>query len=545
MVARIGERLQVALPLRDLFAAPTIAQIAETVRDFRAEKRSRRLERIESAGEGEEHRLSYAQSQLWFIHQSLGTSSAYHIPIAICLEGALDVYALARGLNQALQQHDALRSSFRSKKGMPSWSIRDFTMETLPIVDLSAIPKEERDEAARIIMVECSRRKFDLERDLLLRSLLLRLGTEQFILILVVHHIVCDGRSIEVLLEDLSAAYQSKSSHIRKLPPEDQLCYADFVAWQCQRVESGELDSQRDYWMRQLHGAPESCTLRPDYDRPPFQTFSGRTLNFAVYEDTSKALQHFCQNESITEFVALLAGLKALLSHYLGSNDIVVGTAFGNRTHPDLQDLVGFLVNSVPLRTRITPNWTFRQLASAVNKIVLAAHANQEYPFPKLVETLHRERIPGINPIFQVMFLLQRSNPSLHLEGVVASPLSIDTGHAQFDFSIQMHTGAQGIRGAVQFNSDMYRRSTILSIIEAYQHLLKIAFKNPDESLSSLTADLPEAGAMAEDARRTAEASSDDLGREEIRHRRERIRKRRSELSDEQKNALERRLRGE
>ncbi|HWS54702.1 MAG TPA: amino acid adenylation domain-containing protein, partial [Pyrinomonadaceae bacterium] len=404
VVSRVRDAFRVELPLRAIFEAPTIAELAEAI--GRATLAGQSPDALPLAPFPRDRRLplSYAQQRLWFIEQLEPGNTIYNVPAAVRLEGELDAGALERALTEVVRRHESLRTTFPSVDGRPAQVISPPAPVELDAVDLSRLPVGEREEEARRLAAEESQRPFDLAAGPLFRASLLRLAGDEHVLLVTAHHIVSDGWSIGILVNELSALYaafvRNEEPQLAELPIQ----YADYAAWQRQWLSGRLLDEQLRYWRERLSGAPPVLELPTDRPRPPVQTFRGSTHRFALSAETSRAAARLAEREGATPFMLLLAAFDALLYRYTGQSDVVVGTAVAGRTRAETERLIGFFVNTLALRTEVRGDEPFRGLLAKVREACLGAYAHQEAPFERVVEGARPERSLGHAPLFQVMF---------------------------------------------------------------------------------------------------------------------------------------------
>ena len=438
--------------------------------------------------------LSFAQRRLWFLDQIEPGNAFYNIPSSIRLAYALDVGALHRGLNEIIRRHEVLRTTFVVVNDepvqvvSPSWSI------PLPVVDLSSLPSLARDSEAKRLANEEARRTFDLGRDFPVRATLVRLGVNDHLLLMTMHHIASDGWSTSVFSSELARLYQAFCEGKPSPLPELEIQYADFAVWQRQWVGGERLDAQLGYWKKQLAGLSQ-LGLLTDHSRPAVATHRGALHAFAISRSVSEGLKELARREGATPFMLLMAGFSALLHRYTGQDDIVVGAPIANRNHAQTEPLIGFFVNTLVFRTNLSGNPTFAELMSRVREVALGAYTNQDLPFERLVEELEPERSLSRNPLFQVGFVLQTAwnlfagpggdgadNPSEREE----HSLDVERGTAIFDMAVHLWETPLGFKGAFEYSTDLFEPATIARMATHYGNLLESAVANPRERVSGL-----------------------------------------------------------
>jgi amino acid adenylation domain-containing protein len=412
VAARLRESFDVDLPLRDVFEEPTVAglalRIADQLRGAAAPKPSPLEPRLRSGPLP----LSFAQQRLWFLSQLEPDSSAYNVATALRLGGALDAALLEATFNEIVRRHEVLRTTFTQVDGKPAQIIHAAEWRELPLEDLSYLDREECEARVRRLALEEARLPFDLTRGPLLRVRLLRLAADEHVVLLTTHHIVSDGWSTEVIFREVSAIYEALRRGEPSPLAEPRIQYADYALWQQEWLRGEILDRELAYWKEKLAGAPPLLELATDYPRPKVQSYRGATEAImlpATIADGSRRLSH---ELGVTRFAALLAAFKVLLHRYTGETDIVVGTPIANRTRLETEEMVGLFVNTLALRTDLSGDPTFRNVAARVKETTLGAYAHQDTPFEKVVDELELERNLSHSALFQVAFAFQAAAPS-------------------------------------------------------------------------------------------------------------------------------------
>jgi amino acid adenylation domain-containing protein len=439
-------------------------------------------------GEHKHYALSsFAQERLWFFDQLMPGNPFYNIPTAIRLTGPLDVEALQRSLSEVIRRHEALRTTFESIEGRLVTAIIPALTITLPVVDLAKFPVTEREVHVQQLASEEALRAFDLTRGPLMRAIVLRLDEEEYILLLTMHHIVSDGWSIGVLVRELAAIYPTFTAGETCPLPELPVQYADFAMWQRQWLQGDVLDTQLSYWKKQLDGAPAVLELPTDRPHPVAPTFQGASQPFALSKTLTEALKGLSQRQGCTLFMTLLAVFKTLLYRYTGRGDIVVGSPIANRNRREIEDLIGFFVNMVVLRTNLEDNPSFLELLSRVRKVSLEAFAHQDLPFEVLVEELHPERDINRNPLIQVVFALQNTpTEALELPGLTLRQLELEKGIVRFDLEFHLWEQSEGLYGLFVYSVDVFEPATIARMAEHFRALLESIVADPTRRLSNL-----------------------------------------------------------
>jgi amino acid adenylation domain-containing protein/thioester reductase-like protein len=431
--------------------------------------------------------LSYAQSRLWFLEQLESESGVYNTGGAVRLVGVLDVAALAASLNEIVQRHEILRTTFAIANGQPVQVIAPTLAVTLPVIDLQQLPDRERNAEVKRLAIQAADRPFDLTEGALLRVTLLKLGQTEHILLLIMHHIVFDGWSKEVLVRELATLYENFSRGKYFPLPELPIQYADFAHWQRQRLQGEVLEQQLTYWKQKLADAPPVLELPTDRPRSAVQTFRGSTQFFELSPSLTQKLKQLSQKQGVTLFMTLLAAFQTLLYRYTNQKDICIGSPIANRNCHQIEPLIGFFVNTLILRTDLSGNPSFQQLLDRVRQVALDAYAHQDLPFEVLVEQQQPERSLSYTPLFQVMFSLENApSEPFALPGLTFDPLEIDTGIAKFDLTLSMEETQQGLKGRFEYNTDLFDARRMTRTIEHWQNLLEGIVAAPDRRISEL-----------------------------------------------------------
>ena len=431
--------------------------------------------------------LSYAQQRLWFLDQLEPGSPFYNIPVAMRLRGELQPEALEQSLNEIIRRHEVLRTSFPDKDGEPYQQIKGWTPNKLALVDLSALTATEREAEVERIRSAETRRPFDLSAGPLLRARLLRLGEKEHVALLTLHHIVSDGWSMGVLVREVASLYESYSQGVTAPLPELGIQYGDYAVWQREWLESGVLEEQLEYWREQLRGAPAVLELPTDRARPAVQSYRGGRERFELREELSAGLRELSRREGVTLFMTLLAAFQTLLYRYTGQGDIVVGSPVAGRTRVETEELIGFFVNTLVLRSKVDGAARFVELLRQVREVTLGAHAHQDLPFERLVEELAPERALSHAPLFQVLFVLQNApQEQLELPGLSLRALAVETGAAKFDLVLRVGETQDGLVAILDFNTDLFKSTTAIRILEYFQNLLRSIEASPESALNTL-----------------------------------------------------------
>jgi amino acid adenylation domain-containing protein len=431
--------------------------------------------------------LSFAQQRLWFIEQLEPGTHTYNSARVARLRGPLDTAALRQSLGDIVERHEALRTGFTATDGRPVQMIAGTLSLPLPIADLSGFPENERGAQAQRLAVEEIHRPFDLTRAPLLRVRLIRLGPEEHILVLTMHHIVSDEWSQGVLFRELAILYEAYLAGAPAALPELPIQYADYAVWQRQWLQGERLERELTYWRERLRGAPPVLELPTDRPRPPVQTFRGAKQILLLPRGVGHGLRALSRSEGCTLFMTLLAAFQTLLARYTGQDDIVVGSPIAGRTRTETEGLIGFFVNTLVLRTDLSGDPTFRQLLRRVREVAFGAYDHQELPFERLVEELQPERSLSHSALLQVMFTLQNARaPIPRLARLEVEPEPVERGVAKFDLSLFLRDDVEGLRALLEYNTDLFDAGTIVRLLGHFRTLLEGIVTDPDRRLSEL-----------------------------------------------------------
>ncbi len=487
LVSRAREALGVALPVRLVFERPTIAGLAEAIDAERSGGAAGREERIEAAVRAGSAPVSSAQRRLWFIDQLHPGSAAYNIPLAFRLRGPLDRGALQDSLSAIVERHESLRTVFGLADGEPVQDVRPAGLSGMALTDLVPLPPGLRQSEAERLTAEEARAPFDLARGPLFRARLLRLGAEDHVLLLTMHHIVSDGWSLGVLLSELQTLYESVIAGKPTLLPPLPIQYADYAAWERAGPTGDRLNGPIAYWKKQLASAPASLDLPLDRPRPRIATFRGAWRPFRLAPDLSVAIRDLSLREGATLFMTLLAALQALLARYGGQDDLCIGAPVAGRPRVETEGLIGHFINTLVLRADLSGDPTFRELLHRARETVMDAQTYQDLPFERLVDLLSLPRDPARQPLFQVALVLQNLPiPVLRLPALSVESLDVDTGTAKFDLTMQIEETASGIAGSVEYSTDLFDISTIDRLLGHFTTLLEGAVADPERRVSEL-----------------------------------------------------------
>ena len=493
VISRVREAFGVDLPLRMLFETPTVAGLAEQIEHLRGQDSALAFAPLAPAQRNAKALLSFAQQRLWFLDQLEPQNPLYNVPYIMRLQGPMKAGVLQESLNEILRRHESLRTRFEGSDGEPMQVIE--AVEKLPFttLDVSSLPPESRLGEARRLAMEEAKRPFDLLVAPLVRALLIKLADDDHALVINMHHIITDRWSFGVLSQELATLYeafsQAKPSPLEPLP----LQYADYAIWQRKHMTESWMQQQLAYWKDQLDGAPPVLELPTTRPRRAAENFWGGICHRTLPESLGQDLQALSRRNGATLFMTLLAGYQLLLARLSGQEDVVVGTDLANRTQLATEKLIGFFVNLLPIRTRVTGDPTFTQLLRRVKEVSLGAFAHQDVPFEKLVEELRPERNLTYHPLVQVLFVMQNTpRGPREFGGLKPGPLGVSST-SRFDLVLFINNPDEALLTTWMYNPNLFDESMIARMAEMYETVLRAAVSAPDVPLVRLYEALGEA----------------------------------------------------
>jgi amino acid adenylation domain-containing protein len=437
------------------------------------------------------YRLSFAQRRIWFLQQFDRESPAYNDPTALRIKGPLNILVLERTFNEILRRHRVLGMSFPAQQGQPVQVPHDnqrISISVIPLPEWSGYDPEKpvEDQIIEFVNLFCSF-PFDLAGDILIRPALLKIADNDYALAVNIHHIVMDGWSKGIMLQELMELYEAfsegKPSPLGELPVQ----YTDYVHWHHEWMQGKIFESQLAYWKEKLAGAPPVLELPTDHPRPNVPTGKGSLEPFSFSQRKYQALDQLARQEGVTLFMVLTAAYNTLLHRYSGQEDILIGTPAAGRQRVELENLIGLFVNTLVIRTDLSGNPTFRTLLGRVRATAREAYSHQDIPFEKLVEELNPQRNLSITPLFQVLFQLQNTPmPSARISGLIIAPFQIDAGFSQVDLSLTMWQEEGIMKGTFEYSTDLFAAATIKRMTVHFQALLDGIIADENQPVSRL-----------------------------------------------------------
>jgi amino acid adenylation domain-containing protein/non-ribosomal peptide synthase protein (TIGR01720 family) len=487
IATRIREAFGIDLPLRTLFEEPTVAGLAVRIEEARRAGGGVQLPPIAPVPRQGELPLSFAQQRLWFLHQLDPESPVYNMPAFLRLTGPLDPRVFARSLTEVVRRHETLRTTFSTLDGRPVQRIAPPAPVPLPVVDLSALPEGDRDRIARRLASEEAARPFDLSRPPVVRAQMVKLSEGDHVLLVTLHHVSTDGWSMDVLSAEIAELYGSIAGGRPARLPALPVQYADFAAWQRGWLHGELLEGQLAWWRAHLAGAPPVLELPLDRPRPPAQTYRGSREELVLPPEIVEPLQALGRREAATLFMVLLAAFQTLLHRLSGQDSIVVGTPIANRSHAELERLIGFFANTLALRADLSDDPGFRALLGRMREASLGAYEHQDLPFEKLVDELKVERDLSHSPVFQVLFVFQAAGHEMPAGELALAPFGEDSGVARYDLTLAcVEQPGNAVILNLDYNVDLFERGTVARLGRSFASLLAAVVADPEAPVSGL-----------------------------------------------------------
>jgi amino acid adenylation domain-containing protein len=488
LVSRIRRHFDVELPLLSIFEAPTIEGIAAKIEQSSEQPSRPGLPPIEAAGRRDRTvPASFSQERLWLFDQLQPGNSAYNVPAAVRIGGVLDVAALEQTFTAVVNRHDVLRTTFSSIDGRPVQVIGPPWAAGLAVTDLRGLRAPERMRCVEAVARAHAQRPFDLAKGPVWRATLLRVAPDEHVLLWNQHHISSDGWSAAIFARELSQLYAAfAGGEPHSLAPLT-IQYADFSEWQRAWLDGEGKATQTAYWRDRLSDAPASLALPIDRPHPAVPSFRGGSELVVLTPELSRALVALGRRQGATLYMTLLSALNALLYLHTGQTDMIVGSPTAGRSHGQTENLIGFFLNTLALRTKVKGDASFAQLLQDVRAGVLDAFANQDLPFDHIVDALRIERDRSRSVLYQVLFNYQRvSEARLALSDLRLTPLESPTVGSKFDLTLYATEGTEQIALRMVYNRDIFEAATVAVMLARFVVLLEAIVKDPGCQVSSL-----------------------------------------------------------
>jgi amino acid adenylation domain-containing protein len=488
LVLRLRSTFGIELPVRAVFERPTPAGLAAEVAQATLGGAARHEPPLVPVPRRGVLPLSFAQQRLWFLEQVEPANPAYVMQAALRFEGLLNLPAIGTALVAVAARHETLRTTFSAREGEPQQVIHPTVEVGLPVVDLGALPAAESLPLARRLASSEGLHPFDLARGPVFRARLLRLGGQDHVALLSIHHIASDGWSLGVLTREFAACYRAAIRGRAPALPPLAIQYADFATWQRRWLAGEVLAAEVAYWRRQLAGAPQVLPLPSDFPRPAARTFRGALRSRRLPGGLAAALAALCRREGATPFMLYLAALGVLLGQASGRDDLLVGTDVANRNRVEVESLIGFFINQLVLRLNLAGNPTFLELLARVRRVTLEAYAHQDLPFERVAAALlPQERRLATSPLFQVKLILDNTPArALALPAVNLAPFAGEVAAAELDLVVEVEEGPEALTCHFNYNTDLFRAATIERMLDRFAAILKRTAAEPGTRLSEL-----------------------------------------------------------
>ncbi|HBL25582.1 MAG TPA: non-ribosomal peptide synthetase, partial [Acidobacteria bacterium] len=485
LTARLRERLGLDIPLAALLARPTVARLAAWIGSASS---APVVPSIERAASHRELPLSYGQRRLWFLDLLHPGSTAFNIPLTLELEGALDASFLEASLHTIEHRHEALRARFSARGGQPFQWVAPGERAALPVIDLSSLPHEGRTKLAALLAQEESRLPFNLERGPLWRCRLLRLDATVHRLVIVLHHIACDGWSIEVLLREIGACYAALAAGgATPALPALPIQYGDYVLWQHRHFDRDALAGPLEAWARRLVGHTSVLDLAVDRTPPALRTGAGASISVELPAPLLEVAREHSRRQGSTLFMTLLAVFEVLLARYSGRRELLVGTPVANRPRTELKGLIGFFVNTLALPATVAPAASFRTLLAQVREVAVAALSHQDLPLEMLVQELAPDRNLSGQPLLQAAFTYHNAPTVLPaIPGLALRLVEVECGAIRFDLNLAALEARGGFRVVLEYSTELFSRAAARRLVGHFASLLEGALADPERAVEAL-----------------------------------------------------------
>ncbi|MBE7122186.1 amino acid adenylation domain-containing protein [Bacillus cereus] len=484
--SRIKRDFNVEISLKDLFDHQTICELAPILKKGQDEETNKVEYFIPRVNQAEFYPMSHAQQRMFLIHRLQSNNLSYNMPVAIKLTGYLNLKAFQKAFQSLLNRHEGLRTTFTVHDGQPVQRVSQAHLSECLFIDLSDEDGTTQQQRMAEIEQEEKETYFDLTTGPLFRMRLCKLASDHHMLWMNMHHIIGDYWSWQVLMRDFTTLYEAFcQGQIPSLPPL-VVQYKDYASWQNERLERGELVEAECYWLKRFEGDLPILNMPTDYPRPPIQTFTGNQVTYRMDYEHLERIKSLAQELDATLFMVLLSAVGAFLSRMSGQQDIVIGTPEAGRDHVDLENLIGFFVNTLPLRLDLSANQTFTELVQHCKSIALDAYTYHEYPFDQLVEKLKPERDLSRSPIFSVMFQLMNSTSKDTMGELDLQLLPVKSYMTKFDITVVCIETESGLDIQFQYQSDLYEMETMNRWLEHFAVLIDGILRNPKQKVSEL-----------------------------------------------------------
>jgi len=486
LIARIRQYFGILMPLKILFEKQTIANIAPEI-EFLIKTRTIPLANqtiIHSQIDSENAPLSAGQKRLWFVENFEPGNLAYTLPFFNIIKGEINPAVLEKSINELIKRHDSLRTIITTSEGMPVQKILRLSSFRLELVHLEQLSEQERNAEVERYADINALHLFDFEKWPLFICKLLKLSTKNYVLLLNFHHIITDGSSIRIIMEELGLIYTALMENKAANLPELPITYADYALWQNDWMKGEDCRQQLDFWVKEMKGAPELMQLPMDFQRPKKQTYDGDEVNFVLDTQLTGQLAMLSRKNGASLFVTLLSIFNSLIARYTSQEEFVIGIPIAGRVYRELELLNGMLINDMPIRVAALENMTFTEMVELCKTKLFQAFDNQELPFDRIVEEMKVTRHANVSPLFQVLFnLINMFDVEINLDGASMEIADRRGKIAQFDLSLNIYESKKTLNCVLEYNTNLFRRDRIERMAGHFQELVKSLIKDPDQKI--------------------------------------------------------------
>ena len=487
VISRIREALKVDISISDLFEYPTIAELENIITNITKSKNTGKFQQIHHTSENLEIPLSYTQQRLWFLYQLDPLSSAYNVPMAFHLKGPIKYKILQESIRIIVQRHEILRTRISYSGGIPRQTFDEDFQIPISIILLESICESTSNFNISAFINNEVQTPFDLSSPPLLRIKLIQIASEEHILIITMPHIVSDGWSMGIFLQELEVIYNSLLFNKQPELSELSIQYSDFSQWQQSQFQAAEFEKQKNYWNNKLSGELPILNFPIDHSRPNIQTFCGAHKSFTLPNRLSTELRQLSRKEDCSLFMTLLTGFVLLLKIYTNQDDFIIGTLISSRNVSVLENLIGPFVNTLALRIDINDNLSFKELLENIRKVAMEAYTNQDVPIDQIINHIGLQRDPSRNPLYQTMFIMENPQTSTpNLFGINFTPLDIEGAGSTLDITLSITDTNNNLQGDFEYNTDLFDAETINRMLVHYQTILEGMVANPDQRVEEV-----------------------------------------------------------
>ena len=489
MITRLEKFINKKITLQKIFENPTIESFSDFL-DKKAIKNNYKKDsiKIKKVDRTNAIPLSSSQKRIWFIDQLEGANASYNIPLDFKIRELFNTGIFQQSLLAIAERHEILQSSFSNENGNPVQNFAKTPIIDFSLHDLSGINTEEAEKQYLILSDANAQFIFDLTKAPLWRSLVVKMPDSDYRLLFNFHHIISDGWSVGIFIKELSEIYNSKINNRKPELGKQNIQYADYANWQQENIDSEKIKTQIDFWQNKLQGVPEIIQFPTDFPRQKLQTYNGGEIRIQFNDSTTIRLKKLASENNISLYMLLFSAYVILLQKHSNDTDIVVGTPIANRKNGLTDNLIGVFINNLAIRSNISGNQTIRNFIEQLKSTLFEAYNNEEAPFENVLKKLQLKRNLSISPLFQVMFnLLNAHNEKLDFEGAQVEYLDIPRKIAKYDLSLIMSERNEELYGVFEYNSDLFKKSTIERISHHYQNIISFLLNSLDSNISEIS----------------------------------------------------------